>query len=59
MSDELPPIDAMKAKVNAFAKELQTALAAAGLARVNLIVTPDRIRLDTEGVRPPITLKSP
>lgn len=52
MSDEIPPIDAIKAKVQAFAKELQPTLAAAGLARMNLIVTPDRIRLDTEGIRP-------
>lgn len=52
MSDDIDPLTALKAKLNAFAKEIQPALEAAGLAKISLIVMPTRIRLDTEGVQP-------
>jgi hypothetical protein len=59
MSDELPPIDAVKAKINAFAKELQPTLAAAGLSKVSLIIMPNRIRVDTEGTQQPKPVQTP
>lgn len=51
MSDGTDPIAALKAKLNAFAKEVQPLLAAANTAKVSLIIMPTRIRVDTEGAR--------
>lgn len=53
MSDDIDPLTALKAKLNAFAKEIQPILEAAGLAKVSLIVMPTRVRVDTEGVATP------
>lgn len=50
MSDDIQPIDALKSKLNAFAKEIQPELITAGLAKVSLIVMSNRIRVDTEGI---------
>lgn len=49
MSDDVDPLAALKAKLNAFAKEVQPLLAPANTAKVSLTIMPTRIRVDTEG----------
>lgn len=52
MSDEIDPLTALKAKLNAFGKEIQPLLAAAGTAKVTLVVMANRIGVSTEGIPP-------
>lgn len=50
MSDDIDPLTALKAKVNAFGKEIQPLLAAAATAKVTLSVMANRISVSTEGI---------
>lgn len=53
MSDDIDPLTALKAKLNAFGKEIQPLLAAAGTAKVTLVVMANRIAVGTEGIPQP------
>lgn len=50
MSDDIDPLTALKAKLNAFGKEIQPLLAASGTAKITLIVMANRIAVSTEGI---------
>lgn len=53
MSDDIDPLTALKAKLNAFGKEIQPLLATAGMAKVTLVVMATRISVSTEGIPQP------
>lgn len=53
MSDDIDPLTALKAKLNAFGKEIQPLLATSGTAKVTLVVMANRIGVSTEGIPQP------
>lgn len=59
MSDEIDQLTSLKAKLNAFGKEIQPLLAAAGTAKVTLVVMANRIGVSTEGIPPKPVVTAP